>query len=111
MSIEYSLTITRLQTLNDYQGYSGVVCAVDWSYTGTDGAFAMSVTGTTPLNLDLGCEITPYEALPEATVIGWVYRDTNPEVWLTAQQQITAWLHEQYALVAVVRDPPWVGGN
>lgn len=107
MAVEYTLTITNLQTLPEYQGCKDIVWAVGWTYSGTDGTYTMNVTGTTPVNLDLGCDVTPYKDLAENIVMAWVMRDTDPAVWVSAQQQITAWLQEQYAQTAVTLSLPW----
>lgn len=108
MAVEYTLTVNGLQTLPEYQGQSDVVWAVDWTYTGTDGVFTMNVTGTTPVDLNLGCDVTSFAALTETTVTSWIMRDTNPDVWVAARQQITEWLEGQYSQVATTLPPPWV---
>lgn len=107
MAITYTLQITELQVLPRYEGHDDIVCAVRWHYAGTDGDLTMGVAGTTPLDMTLGCNVTPLADIPESTVMSWVQRDTDLSVWSVAQQQIADWFREQYAQSAVSVAPPW----
>ena len=108
MAIQYTTTISSLKVFTEYQGYSDVVYALDWVYTGTDGTFTMNVTGTTPISVDLGAQVTPYADISESTAMSWLLTTTNPEVWSDAQAQISAWITEQYAQNGTVLSPPWL---
>lgn len=107
MVIAYTLQITKLQVLPQYEGYDDIVWAVEWHYAGTDGDLTMGVDGTTPLNMTLGCNVTPLADLSESTVMYWVQRDTDLSVWSVAQHQIADWFRQQYAQSAVSVVPPW----
>ncbi len=109
MPISYSLQIANLQVLPQYGEYTDIVWSVGWIYYGTDGDLTTGVSGTTPVDMTLGCNVTPFADLPEATVLSWVMRDTDPAVWPAAQHQINEWFRQQYTDSSVSVPPPWTG--
>jgi hypothetical protein len=103
MDITYATAVTWLHVRPTLQGLSDVVCAVDWSVTGTVEGLSATVTGTALVNDPDPSNFLLVNALSEAVVLGWI---SSPETQIN-RNWIEADLRAQLDAAVQLVAPPW----
>lgn len=99
--INYSWTITALNSYPEYQGQQDVVFTIYATYTGTDGTYFADVEIAQSLVLGNNVNFTPYSQLTENQVMGWLLAAITP-------QQIDQMQAKISAQIAADNQPPFV---
>lgn len=105
MSVTYSWAVNSLQSLPEKAGLPNVVVRVIATITGTaeDGVSTTQLVNVTVGSLDT-MGFTPFEALTEAQVIGWIESALGPDL-----DKLKGDLADRIAdLRAVSMAPPWI---
>jgi hypothetical protein len=84
MANTYTWLISALECYPEQDGKEDVVFTVHWRRQATDGTYNAGIYGAQPVTLDPEAPFTPYAALTEELVIGWLEDAFGPEL-LSAQ--------------------------
>jgi len=103
MDITYATAVTHLHVRPTLQGLSDVVCAVDWSVTGTVEGLSATVTGTSLVDDPYPSNFLLFNALSEAVVLGWIHSPATSINLNWIDANLRAQLDAAVQLVA----PPW----
>lgn len=107
MPITDTWAVTAMDCYPEYEGNSGVVFAVHWAVTGTDGTRTGSVYGSQGVTLDPAAPFTPYADLTEAQVIGWVKSALGDEEVAGYEANVAAQIEAQINPPVVSPPLPW----
>lgn len=99
--INYSWTITALNSYPEYQGEQDVVFTIFATYSGTDGTYTSSIEIAQALILGNDSTFTPYANLTENQVLGWLLESLTP-------QQIDQMQSKIATQIAADNQPPYV---
>jgi hypothetical protein len=88
-------------------GETDVVFMVHWLLSGTDGTYAGSVYGTQSVSLDPAAPFTPYAALTEAQVIGWVQGAMGEEQVAAYEANVAQQIADQINPPVITPPLPW----
>ena len=97
MSITNTWVIDQMNCYPLAEGQTNVVFNADWRVTATDGTYYSSSYGSQPITYMDGTPFTPYDALTQDQVVGWVqnamgYKNVNAiqnQLAVNIQNQIT----------------------
>ena len=78
----FTTTITRMYTLPQVEGQTDVVVNAMWEVAGVQDTYTASIGGNSQFTITQGAGFTPYAALTQAQVIGWI-----PENQIISAQQ------------------------
>lgn len=106
--IDYTLKIDSLEIAAEINGHPDTVTRAIWTMTGTDGDLTATTSSSTefPQPPEGGAFIS-FSDLTEATVIGWVEDNTDPD-YLDSRQAIIETEIEALRNPHVPPKPPWI---
>jgi hypothetical protein len=73
MSINYTWTITAMDSYPTYEGQTDCVMTAHWTCSGTDGTYTSSVYSTCSIPYISTEPYTPYAQLTQQQVLGWIW--------------------------------------
>ena len=107
MTIEFTTTITSIETYPTYQGVLNYVFKINWSYLGDDGVYKTARSGSTDIPEIDPLSAIPYDQITKEQAMGWITQHTDPSIWKEHEDIITDWITAQYAPSVVTPDLPW----
>jgi hypothetical protein len=113
--IDYTWTVTTMESYSDVGELQDVVFSVTWMMTGEwlaedSSLYSAYVTGFTKLNLPSNPDgsFTPYADLTELQVLGWVQNVLGDDVIVRYEQNIADQIAQQAGPQVIVLPLPWI---
>lgn len=107
MTITYTWGVVQMDAYPEYEGEPDVVFTVHWTLNGTDGTYAGSAYGSTPLSLVISDGFTAFADLTEAQVIGWVQDALGEEQVLSYENNVEQQIADQINPPVIKPPLPW----
>lgn len=98
MAISFTWSINELECRPEVDGKKDFVVVARWQCLGVDEPYRANRHGVCEFSVEDGAAFTPYEALTEQQVLGWVWAKDSKEV-------VENWIAEA---VAAQKNPPAV---
>jgi len=106
MANTYTWVVNSMASYPQAEGYTDVVCTVNWACNGTDGTYTGAIVGSTGVKLDPAAPYTPYSQLTQAQVISWVQEALGPAQVTATEEDVAAQIANNY-YTPVVLPNPW----
>jgi len=107
MSVTNTWVIEQMDCYPQAEGQTDVVFNADWRVIATDGTYQARSNGSQPITYKAGTPFTPYGALTQDQVVGWVqtamgYKEVN-----AIQDRLAVEIQNQSTPPVVTPPLPW----
>jgi hypothetical protein len=107
MTITYQWDIQQLDCIPQIQGDTDFVVTAHWSVSATDGTYNGYAYGTQGFTYNGGKGFTPYDALTQEQVVGWVQEAMGIDAVTQLQEALDAQIANQINPPIVTPPLPW----
>lgn len=107
MSITNTWMIVQMNCYPQAEGQTDVVFNADWRVIATDGTYQASSYGSQPITYKAGTPFTPYDALTQDQVVGWVQNAMGYKEVNAIQDRLAVEIQNQSTPPVVTPPLPW----
>ena len=107
MTITNTWKVVQMDAYPEFDGETDVVFTVHWTLTGTDGTYAGSVYGSTPVSLVVSDGFTAFADLTEAQVLVWVKDSLGVAQVLSYENNVAQQIADQISPPVIKPPLPW----